>query len=294
MTCFNPLQAWQSKDGVHPSGKPRLVFSECNGLPNTEMLVPCGQCIGCRLERSRQWAIRCVHEAKMHDNNCFITLTYDNEHLPENKSLIKRDLQLFLKRLRKKYGEGIRFYACGEYGEEGERPHYHACVFNHDFEDKELWTVRQGIPLYRSKELEKIWPFGFATIGDVTFESAAYVARYIMKKITGEEAENHYGQRIPEFTNMSRRPGIGRPFVEEYSRDIYAIDAIILRNGLKMHPPKYYDSIYDQINPSKLKEIKEVRKCKHNKFDDQEYRIKCKARIKQRQIKKLKRGFENV
>ena len=139
-----------------------------------------------------------MHEAQMHENNCFITLTINPEELEKRKnkwSLDHREFQLFMKRLRKKYGE-VRFYMCGEYGEENKRPHYHACLFGVEFEDKELHRVRRGIPLYKSETLNKLWKLGFCTIGDVTFESAAYVARYIMKKVTGEKAEEHY--RCPD------------------------------------------------------------------------------------------------
>ena len=158
--------------------------------------LPCGQCVGCRLERSRQWAIRCMHEAQMHEDNCFITLTFNPESLDDRSnpwSLDVRDFQLFMKRLRKKYGAGIRFYHCGEYGELNKRPHYHACIFGFDFPDKRLWKVtNSGHRLYISESLDELWPFGFCTIGNVTFESAAYVARYIMKKVNGDAAADHY------------------------------------------------------------------------------------------------------
>ena len=152
-------------------------------------MVPCGQCIGCRLERSRQWAIRCVHEASLHTDNCFITLTYSPDCLPSDGSLNHDDFQKFFKRLRKHIApKKIRYYMCGEYGEDLQqpsklgRPHFHACLFGLDFDDKQLYIVRDDVKLYTSATLEKIWGKGFVTIGDVTFESAAYVARYIAKK----------------------------------------------------------------------------------------------------------------
>lgn len=289
MPCFSPLQVWRSKDGDRPNGRLRLVFHEVNGIPNTEMYIPCGQCIGCRLERSRQWAMRCVEEAKQYENNCFITLTYDDSHLPSDLSLRKRDLQLFIKKLRKKYGSKIRFFACGEYGEEKARPHYHLCIFNHDFADKQLWSVRQNIPLYRSNSLENLWKNGWATIGAVTFESAAYVARYVLKKINGEEKDAHYNGRSPEFINMSRRPGIGRKFFDENARDIYAIDSIIMRNGLPLRPPKYYDKLYENINPVRLKEVKAARQKKHKPEEMQWYRLKTKESNQKIKLKQLKR-----
>ncbi len=131
MPCYHPLSAFQCADGS-------IVFHERRWYNTVKTLsLPCGQCIGCRLERSRQWAMRCMHEAQLHENNCFITLTYDNTHLPSDGSLHYKDFQLFIKRLRKKFGNTrIRYYMAGEYGENFGRPHFHACIFGHDFHDK--------------------------------------------------------------------------------------------------------------------------------------------------------------
>ena len=177
MACYHPLIAYRSRE-KSKNGKYGLSFSIKNGYYDLKVQVPCGQCIGCRLEKSRQWAIRCVHEAQMHEENCFITLTYNKESLPADGSLRKRDFQLFMKRLRKECGEGIRYYMCGEYGAKYERPHYHICLFGYDFKDKYIWDERDKVPLYRSTKLEKLWTLGFSTIGEVTFQSAAYVAPY--------------------------------------------------------------------------------------------------------------------
>ena len=192
MTCYHPLLAYKH-DGKVVFEKPRVYAQGFN--------LPCNQCIGCRLNYSRQWAIRCIHEAQMHKNNCFITLTFSPEALASRKnprSLDMREWQLFMKRVRKKYGNGIKFFHCGEYGEKNKRPHYHALLFGHDFTDKQLWTQRSGVKLYISEELKKLWPYGFSTIGDVTFESAAYCARYVLKKVTGDAAAEHYTYTDPE------------------------------------------------------------------------------------------------
>lgn len=155
-----------------------------NKLNHPELRLPCGQCVGCRLERSRQWALRCVHEASLHDSNLFVTLTYDDEHLPEFNSLYYPDFQKFMKRLRKKFSrENIRFYMCGEYGETTLRPHYHVILFNFDLPDRRLYRrSHSGDHLFTSEILTKIWGKGFCPFGNVTFQSAAYTARYIMKK----------------------------------------------------------------------------------------------------------------
>lgn len=304
MACFNPLVAFRGKIPNALSGRFPMVFSARDASdPDDPIKLPCGQCIGCRLERSRQWAVRCVHEASLYEKNCFITLTFAPEHLPKSGSLDKRDFQLFMKRLRKKYGSGVRYFHCGEYGEKNGRPHYHACLFNFDFPDRELWSTRGDVKLFTSKALEDLWPFGFCTIGDVTFESAAYVARYITKKITGDRAGAHY-ERIndkgecfklePEYTTMSRRPGIGKPWLDKYTSDVYPHDRVVLRGQL-MRPPKYYDSLFELANPEVFDDVKESRRrkqvtcAKDNSFD----RLRVRERHQYLRFKLLKRGYED-
>jgi len=222
------------------------------------MSVPCGQCIGCRLERSRQWAIRCVHEAQMHEENCFITLTYDEGNLPENYSLTLRHFQLFCKKLRKRIGR-FRFFHAGEYGSTTIRPHYHACVFGYRPTDLKLYKVTpQGHHLYTSPLIDETWGLGKCWIGEVSFDSAAYVARYIVKKINGEMAEEHYQGRKPEYTTMSRRPGIAHDHFIKHHKAIYANDHVIM-NNIKIKPPKYYDNQFEIINPKGLERIKKKR-----------------------------------
>jgi hypothetical protein len=146
VTCYKPLLGYRAAER-NEQGKRPLVFNPSQGLVDMPIKVACGQCIGCRLERSRQWAIRCVHEASLHEHNSFITLTYNDENLPADGSLDVRHWQLFMKRLRKRHGSGIRYFHCGEYGSKHRRPHYHACLFGLDFPDKKLWMMRNGIPL---------------------------------------------------------------------------------------------------------------------------------------------------
>ena len=188
----------------------------------------------------------------MHKENSFLTLTYDEEkvpRLPDGRQTLKpRDIQLFVKRLRKKVGEKIRTFQCGEYGDLLSRPHHHMLVFGLDFKDKKLWSQRRGHRYYRSELLESLWPYGFTTIGSVTAESAGYCARYISKKINGQQAESHYAGRVPEYITMSNRPGVGRSWFERYWRDVYPDDFVIL-NGKKFRPPKYYDELLKEIHP---------------------------------------------
>lgn len=269
MPCYHPLQAWRSK---HPNknGKMPLVFSKAQAAqPDTPIEVPCGRCIGCRLERSRQWAIRIMHEAKLHKENSFLTLTYNDEKIPSNHSLHHEDIVLFLKRYRKLLeteDKKIRYFNAGEYGEKNFRPHYHMCLFGHEFKDKQVCDERNGQLYYKSQTLNKLWGKGDCIIGELTFESAAYVARYITKKVTGDQAEKHYervfeatGEVVkvePEYCTMSR--GIGIEYAKKYIDDIYPNDVMIV-NGRQLRPPRAYDKLCKEIKPFDHDIVKERR-----------------------------------
>ncbi len=276
MPCFHPLTAWQRTPGDKP------VFSLRDlSASHTLLKVPCGKCIGCRLERSRKWAMRCVMEASLHEENSFITLTYDEEHLPPSASLVPRDLSLFWKRFRKAIGKPIRYFACGEYGERTQRPHYHAIIFGHQFEDRELWQktqeqiisaspvdVSSSPSLYQSSLLSDCWSLGFGSVGDVTFESAAYVARYCLKKITGPAAEAHYHGREPEFVRMSNRPGIAAGWFEKYGADVYPSDQCFAR-GVPCKPPRYFDKLFELTSPDAFANLKCVRRALAQSKEDE-------------------------
>jgi len=310
MPCYHPMQGYRSIDRT-PSGKRTIVFNPSRGYKDLPVTIPCGQCIGCRLERSRQWAIRITHEAQLHKENSFITLTYAPEHLPEDNSLHVQDFQLFMKRFRKKIKKPVRFFHCGEYGERNGRPHYHACIFGYDFPDKVLspndrrpQQLKDLNPLYESPLLDATWGLGISTIGTLTFDSAAYVARYITKKITGEMAEKHYSaisadtgeifQLKPEYTTMSRRPGIGKPWLEKFLTDVYPDDFIVLRNK-KMRPPKFYDSQFEILYPedhAKLKEKRKQNAAVHKENNTWE-RLKVRETLQNIKATLLKRSYEN-
>ena len=197
--------------------------------------IPCGKCVGCRLEYSRQWANRCMLELQYHDSAYFCTFTYDDDHVPRTyypdpetgeafpaMTLQKRDFQLLMKRIRKHFPDDqIRFFACGEYGSQTFRPHYHAIIFGLHLSDLIPYKkVREGGELYtyyNSPSLQECWPYGFVVVGEVTWESCAYTARYVMKKLKGKEADFYGKHNIqPEFTLMSRRPGIARNYYDTH------------------------------------------------------------------------------
>ncbi len=280
MRCLYPLNGWKSRIRSC-SGKRGVVFDVSAGYVDMPVTVPCGRCILCRLETSRQWAMRCMHEASLHEENCFVTLTYRDEMLPEDGSLVKRDFQKFMKRLRARNdGRRIRFYHVGEYGERSRRPHYHCLLFGFDFVDKVHWTYRNGNEVWISKELEEVWPLGFSEIGSVTFESAAYCARYIVDKFKHKDAElvkAHYGGREPEYSTMSRRPGIGREWFEKFRCEVYANDSVIVR-GREVRPPKYYDGLYVICEPDKMARVKRKRLLKSS--DDEERGSKALCALK--------------
>lgn len=220
--------------------------------------------------------MRCMHEASLYERNCFITLTYNDAHLPADGSLDYRHFQLFMKRFRKKFPKTkIRFYMAGEYGEKFGRPHFHACIFNFDFHDRVYFkTTGSGSKLYTSKILESLWvdnmgmSIGYSSVGDVNFQSAAYVARYIMKKRFGKGIDPKTGKpytdeyideetgvcKQPEFNKMSLKPGIGADWYAKFKSDVYPHDFVVV-NGVKVKPPKYYDRIYQKESPFEFDDL---------------------------------------
>jgi hypothetical protein len=309
MPCFKPMPAYRNVDGT-------VVFTDRKSDVSHDLTLACGQCVGCRLEKSRQWAVRCMHEAQMHEENCFITLTYNNENLPEDNSLNYDHFQTFIRTLRDHFRwhegkTGIRFYMAGEYGEQFGRPHYHACLFGINFSDRKFHKrTPSGSNIYVSKILESLWPYGYSSIGDVTFESAAYVARYIMKKQTGHQRDDHgllpkdhytwcnletgeVHERKPEFNKMSLKPGIGATWLEKHLPDVYPNDFVEVR-GKKTTPPKYYDKVYKKLAPFEFDDLQYERHLKALEKDKNEYtpeRLEAKEIVQLAKLSKLKRNL---
>ena len=304
MSCYHPLKAFQV--GFHPSGKPKykicsydvecvyvksdgssFASSVCNYSPLYRCIeefieIPCGKCIGCRLQQSREWATRIMLESQDHDENWFVTLTYDDVHIPEIpfaksidddtgevldtgvlQTLCKRDLQLFNKRLRKHFSDDkIRFFACGEYGEKTARPHYHVIFFGLHINDLQFFKMsRLGDKYYISDTLTRLWGKGHVLLAQVTWESAAYVARYVTKKFTGDKAKYWYddiGLTAP-FTVMSRRPGIASNYFDNNSADLLKFDGGVIstKKGAKIYPnPRYFKRKLDLLFPEEYGIIK--------------------------------------
>lgn len=309
MTCWKPIKAYRSRERTS-SGGYGITFNSVSALvEGSSFELPCGRCIGCRFDRSQQWAMRCMHEAQLYRyNNSWITLTYSDEHVPVSYSVDVRPFQLFMKRLRKSLPQKIRFFACGEYGDEGLRPHFHACIFNHNFPDKTYYTTRRGNIFYKSKSLDELWPFGqINEIADLTYDNAAYTARYVMKKINGDKADDHYWRvspvdqqpyRVqPEFCVMSRRPGLGQGWFDKFKTDAFPSDYIIV-NGRKQKPPRFYLQQLTEDQPNRrLSEhgeqtnIKRARK-RHalkNRHNNTKERLAVREEVQTLRANRLKR-----
>ncbi len=311
MPCYSPLKGWKNKEGG-------LTFRKSESLLQT-MEVACGQCLGCRLDRSRVWAMRITHEASLHNDtngNSFVTLTYDNENLPSDWSLKKKHYQDFMKRLRKHYPQKIKYYHAGEYGKICKhgfdlekqkcplcnlgRPHYHACLFNLSFEDLEPYSQSYGTTRYTSETLQSIWQHGFVDVGKLEYQSAAYVARYIMKKVTGEPAKDHYeninpdGEIIrlqPEYSTMSN--GLGRDWYQKFKSDCYPSDEIpVPGTGNIKKAPRYYDKLLEKDDPEMHLVVKQNRE-KFKLLHKEEYtpeRLMTKYKVKKAQTQNLTRN----
>lgn len=273
MACFSPVEAWQHELGG------ALYFREVkNARP---IRVPCGGCLGCRMDRRREWAIRCVHEAQMHEASAFVTLTYDDDHLPPGGTLNYKHFQGFMHRLRKaqakRSGPKLRFFMCGEYGETTWRPHYHALLFGLEVPDlKNPKRTGASHYIYQSEWLDALWKRGLTWTGEVTYESAGYCAGYALKKVTGKRAKEYYTKTDQEtgevfalvapFARMSLRPGIGAEWHKKYSKtDVTPHDRVVL-DGREMPTPKYYDRLLSRESPDLLEFAKFQREVKSESY----------------------------
>lgn len=353
MSCYHPLlrfETWEKykcQDG-HEAYKARIekpnpyILREyetieemansmaAHGRYRKIQVIPCGKCIGCRLEYSRDWATKGIYEAEQWKDNWFLTITYDNEHLPIGSEVIdpetgeekdpipsgtlrKAEFQGFIKKLRsyyeRKYNhKGIRFMGCGEYGETYNRSHYHAIMFNLPIPVKQMKFHEYNEmheALWRCPELEEIWGKGMIVAAEVNWNTCAYVARYITKKVGMPTDKDHYKLLgiEPEFFLMSRKPGIGRTYYEEHKEEIYEKDKVLIQKygggTMRIRPPRYYDKLYDLENPDKMKEIKEKRKKDQENISKVKYnqttlykkqQLKLEEDTKKSQSKALKRS----
>ena len=307
MPCYHPLlglpkgrDPTSGKMQYHIKPWPKSVNSLAElGFPGA-VQIPCGKCIGCRLEYSRQWANRCLLELEYHDSAYFVTLTYNDDAVPrslysdpdtgeahESMTLRKRDFQLFMKRLRRAFPtDKIRFFAAGEYGGQTFRPHYHAILFGLHLDDLKLYKPsRDGFNYFTSEKLQKVWDSscfsgkicyddcegsttplatrGFVVVANVSWNTCAYVARYVTKKLIGFDGEFYETHNLEKpFSLMSRKPGIGRRYYDDHP-DLYDYTYINVSTedgGKKFRPPKYFDRIKSLDDPEFYEQMKSDRK----------------------------------
>lgn len=263
VSCFRPLVARRDRT----SGDVRLG-SSADGDP---LELPCGSCIGCRMDRARSWSIRIGHEAQGWDSNLFVTLDYAPEKL-RSWSLVYPDFQGFMRRLRREYPPPVRFFVAGEYGEKFQRPHWHAILFNLRLPDQQ--EFENGT--FRSSNLEKLWGNGHCVIDHVTPASSAYVAGYTQSKVdrcrANEAIDVETGEvfeRRPPFAVMSRRPGIGAYWWSKYRGDLFPHDFAV-QEGKKYKVPRYYMEKFKKESPLVSEEVAYERYLRSQEADPQE------------------------
>lgn len=296
MSCFHPLPAFQDRNG----GGVRIGYHA--GEQGDKLELPCGRCIGCKQAKAKSWAIRCMHEAQLHDSNLFVTVDYAPEHLPASLSLEYGDFQGFLRRLRKAQGAGIRFFVSGEYGEQFGRPHWHALLFNCVFSD----MVRYANGTFRSAKAERLWARGQVVIGAVTSRSAAYCAGYTLGKVYGSAAADFYEDvvntttgevscRRPPFCVMSRRPGIGAKWYERFRGDVLPGDFAVLDGAKYKVPQFYWRKFQAEGDPSLVEQIAYARFLRAKAVDPNESSERRRSDREQVALSRVKtfsrRGF---
>ncbi len=314
MPCYSPLEGYKD---IRTGG---LTFKKTGTAQS--LTVSCGGCLGCRLDHALMWSLRIVHESTLYQDtngNAFVTLTYRDigecdidqrergHYIPANYSLVPDHVTKFIKRLRRQHTQKIKYFYCGEYGDENQRPHYHLCLFNVSFPDKQLFKDVGGIQTYSSPNLEKLWPYGFNTVQALCPETASYVSRYSLKKVTGKRAKEHYlrcdehGEAYwltPEFIRMStgnqknKRQGIGADFYEKYKSDIWPSDEVpVPGKGIVKKVPRYYQNILQSEDPDTLDLVKDLREIffQKHKHDYTPERLKDKYIVAQANLKRQKR-----
>lgn len=296
MACFNPTFAWKTH-AIHPkTGKPVYSTKPTDAINTLDPVTwPCGKCIGCHARRAQEWGIRGMHEAQMHEENSFLTLTYNPHHLPSDGNLNPDHLRDFIKRMRERIEPTkVKYLACGEYGPHGGRPHYHTCIYGYQFPDLEQSGVSpKGKAIYRSKLLKQLWPFGRHTVQDANYQTACYVAKYTHKYNMQNRAKLKIpDDKVEEFSRQSN--GLGLDFFNRFTSDMYPCDEVCIKgdNGIyKVKPPRYYDKKYEELHPEQFARIKRkrVQKAYKNRGDNTPARLAVKEEIRLLRLKDLPR-----
>lgn len=283
MPCAKPRLALQN---VRTGGQPRILAVGSNrdyilrhhnlsykrialhygGFGFRAFDLPCkAHCLSCRIKYSYEWAIRCNHESQFHKQNAFLTLTYREEDLPNYNHLNDDHMTSFIREYRRTLDTPIKYLKCGEYGGKNHRPHYHCLIFGHQFDD--LTHYKNN--LFNSKTLSRLWPHGYAVSGSVSFESAAYCARYATKKLSGNKnthlkkydiIDSYTGEVYeapPEYATMSNRGGgIGRSWIEKHADEVFTHDSVLVNSKFLIKPPRFYDDVLQQLDSDRFLNLK--------------------------------------
>lgn len=283
MACFSPLKGYYSRKRNKDTGKRSVLFGKNGSWLDVPVMIPCGKCEGCLLARSYEWSIRCICEGYNHKESYFLTLTYDNEHLPDGGNLVRSHFQSFMKRLRRKFeGYKIKVFYCGEYGERRGRPHYHAIIFGLPLNELGIKyyfrdVSKRGQKNYNCPFLDKIWQQGEVVLGMVTRQSCAYVAQYTLKKNKARWMQS-YGDRVKPFVGASTRNAIGFDFFFKYFRDIFrrgffTLEGMTDKNGhpTLIKPIRYFKRMLEKHYP--IDYIKYVRRPRQRAIHEQKMKI---------------------
>ena len=225
MACTNPVPV--RFGDTTANGKKEIIFKWKGDQTEYDSLLPCGKCEPCIAMKRAEWGIRIYHESLTHERNCFLTLTYDEDHLPEDCKIDKDHVRQFIRKARE--DKPIRYFACGEYGEKYGRPHYHICLFGEDYRAMSWRIGNDG--MYCNNFLEEIWNKGQITAAPLTPGSAMYTAGYVQKKINDSDT----------FNLMSRSPPIGKPWLLDNLHRLGNRDTITINGKEHPLPRKYYE-----------------------------------------------------
>ena len=264
-------------------------------------MIRCNRCIGCKLDYENEWATRMVHEGRTSVAAYFLTLTYDDDHLPPGNSLRHKDWQKFIKALRNRFPRlRIRYFQCGEYGEKTGRPHFHAALYGLELDDRRPSSKGRGDhakDYFESETIDKAWAKGAAICAPLNFKTASYMARYMLKTATTEGAKNQFQwlgdhgehwDRMPPYATMSTKPGIGFKWFEKYGiSDVYDSGDFVFLEGKRLPPPRYYDRLLEKKDPALYAEIKARREDEGRQLKALQERSKQRMDTKQ-ECKRLK------
>ncbi len=297
MGCVQPMRAWRKRRGTG------VTFTRAEGWADRPVEIKCGRCLGCKRQKAQAWALRITHEASMHRSNCFLTLTIDDKHMPEDRSLDPRHWQLFAKRLRKRAGPFRHLYS-GEYGSKEERPHYHACIFGLDMRrGAESFPNEAEHPLWRSAILDDIWGMGHVAIGELEYASAQYTAKYVVKSEGKEKDVERWGGRKPEYISMSRggrggEGGIGTSWIKKYKMDAFG-DGVLSHQGILHAVPKFYEKVLTELELGAWKhraaraidELRQAGELTRSRLDTKEYVLQLNKNRHDREKRRLRANF---